>query len=175
MQGFYFCPAARERLTSIYSGLSAVNAIIRPQRQNRLQGFTGAFPLICSIPAHTIQQPHKPPIHRLRHVGWNTVKRSTSTDTRYYRHSGRCAGQRSRPIIIRYIRVQLCALLWIHARQCSISQTVPARRGQLLPSADRWQVLTHYQQYRPGAPSEGSAFPPIQGQPGGLQSGTGSV
>ena len=41
----------------------------------------------------------------------------------------RCTGQHSRPIIIRYIK------------GCSIPQTVPARRGQLLPSADRWQVL----------------------------------
>lgn len=33
------------------------------------------------------------------------------------------------------------SLLWIHARQCSKSQTMPARRGQLLPCVDRWQVL----------------------------------
>ena len=65
----------------------------------------------------------------------------------------------------RYIRV--CPLLWIHARQCSISKTMPARRGQLLPYADRWQVLTRCQQYRPGAPAEGSASPPVHGQPGG--------
>lgn len=32
-------------------------------------------------------------------------------------------------------------LLWIHASRCSIQQTMPARRSQLLPSADRWQVL----------------------------------
>ena len=32
-------------------------------------------------------------------------------------------------------------LSWIHASRCSISQTMPARRGQLLPSVDRWQVL----------------------------------
>lgn len=38
---------------------------------------------------------------------------------------GRCTGQRRPPIIIRYIR----------------GQTMPARRGLLLPSADRWQVL----------------------------------
>lgn len=43
---------------------------------------------------------------------------------------------------------------------------MPARRGLLLLSADRWQVLTRYQQYRPGAPAEGSASPPVQGQPG---------
>jgi hypothetical protein len=43
MQGFSFCQMAHEPLTSIYSGLSAVHAIIRQKRQNRLQGFTGAF------------------------------------------------------------------------------------------------------------------------------------
>lgn len=44
---------------------------------------------------------------------------------------------------------------------------MPARRGLLLLSADRWQVLTRYQQYRPGAPAEGSTSPPAQGQSGG--------
>lgn len=39
--------------------------------------------------------------------------------------SGRCTAQHRPPIIIRYIR----------------GQTMPAWRGQLLPSADRWQVL----------------------------------
>lgn len=43
---------------------------------------------------------------------------------------------------------------------------MPARRGQLLPSVDRWQVLTRCQQYRPGAPAEWSASPPVQSQPG---------
>ena len=32
-------------------------------------------------------------------------------------------------------------LLWIHARQCSKSQTMPARRGHLIPCVDLWQVL----------------------------------
>ena len=45
---------------------------------------------------------------------------------------------------------------------------MPARRGLLLPCADHWQVLTRCQQYRPGAPAEGSASPPVQGQPGGV-------
>lgn len=34
---------------------------------------------------------------------------------------------------------------------------MPAAAGQPLPCADRWQVLTHCQQYRPGAPAEGAA------------------
>ena len=109
MQGFYFCPATYELPTSVYSGFYSVHAIIQPKCQNRLQGFTAAFPLICPIPAHTIQQPHKPPIHRLFHAGGHSVKRCTCTDTRYYRHAGRYTSQHSRPIIIRYIRVQGCA------------------------------------------------------------------
>ena len=51
--------------------------------------------------------------------------------------------------------------------------SMPARRGQLLPSVDCWQVLAACQQYRPGAPAEGSASPPVQGQPGSLQFSTG--
>ena len=42
----------------------------------------------------------------LHPAGWHTVKRYTCTDTRYYRRAGRCTGQRSPPIIIRYIRVR---------------------------------------------------------------------
>lgn len=45
--------------------------------------------------------------------------------------------------------------------------TMQARRGQLLPCVDRWQVLTRCQQYRPGAPADVSASPPVKGQPGG--------
>ena len=44
-----------------------------------------------------------------------------------------------------------------------------ARRGQLLPCADHWQVLTVCHQYRPGAPAEGQRLPcqSGKGQPGG--------
>lgn len=66
--------------------------------------------------------------HRLCHVGASTNARTLCTDTRHQRRAGYYTGQRSRPIIIRYIRVQGCALLWIHARRCSIPQTMPARR-----------------------------------------------
>ena len=41
-----------------------------------------------------------------------------------------------------------------------------ARRDQLFPSVDRWQVLTRCQQYRPGALADWSSSPPVQGQPG---------
>lgn len=44
--GLLFCLVAIQPRTSVYSGFSAVRAIILPQSQNRLQGFTAAFPLI---------------------------------------------------------------------------------------------------------------------------------
>lgn len=53
-------------------------------------------------------------------------RRSTSSEYQYQRHAGRYTGQHIRPIIIMYIRG---------------AQTMPARRGQLLPSVDCWQVL----------------------------------
>ena len=93
-------------------------------------------------------------LYSLQGAGGHTSAQSAYTNTRYHRHTGRCTAQHSRPIIIRYVR------------GCNISQTTQSRRGQLLPSADRWQVLTRCQQYRPGAPAEGSASQPVQGQPG---------
>lgn len=96
VQGFYFFPAAYQPRASVYNCFSAIHAIIPPQHQKRLQGFTWVFPLICSIPAHTIQQIHKLPMHRLRHAGGHTIKRSIPTDTGYHRRAGRCTGQRSR-------------------------------------------------------------------------------
>lgn len=131
VQGFSFCTAVYQLLTIVYGCLSAVNAIIPSQRQNRLHGFTGAFPLIRPIPEHTIQQPHKPPAHRPRHAGGHTVKRSTSTDTRYRRHAGRCTGQRSCPIIIRYIRMQRCAPVM------DLCQTVQHITDHASPAASR--------------------------------------
>nr|DAF16054.1 MAG TPA: hypothetical protein [Caudoviricetes sp.] len=35
-------------------------------------------------------------MHRLHHTRGHTIKRSTSTDTRYHRHAGRGTGQGSR-------------------------------------------------------------------------------
>lgn len=64
------------------------------------------------------------------------------------------------------------------ARRCSIPQTMPAWRGQLLPCVDRWQVLhpAHLLRgqclnlYRV-SPAAVSMLP----TPGGLRSGTGSA
>jgi hypothetical protein len=71
-------------------------------------------------------------LHHLRHAGAYHSAETPPTHTRYQPPRRTLYGSAKPPIIIRYIRVQRCALLWIHARQCSKSQTVPARRGQRL-------------------------------------------
>lgn len=138
------------------------------QRTGLYRRFSGCLPRFVA----TVWRVYPAILHRLRHVRAHTRAQMHYTDTRYQRHAGRCTAQHSRPIIIRYIRVRPCYGF------------MPARRGQLLPSVDCWQVLAACQQYRPGAPAEGSASPPVQGQPGGvsilpkpdgLQSGTGSA
>lgn len=107
--GLLFCLAAYQPRASVCSGLYSIHAIIQPKRQNRLQGFTVAFPLICAIPAHTIQQIRKPPMHSLRHAGGHTVKRSTSSTYQIPPPLRTLYRSAQRPIIIKYIRVQRCA------------------------------------------------------------------
>ena len=120
VQGFCFARRRMSRAQAFIAAFLLSMKIIQPKRQNRLQGFTAAFPCICSIPAHTIQQPHKPPIHRLRHAGGHTVKRCTSTDTRHHRRTGTLYRSAQPPY---YNNVY---------KGGSISQTMPARRGQRL-------------------------------------------
>lgn len=107
--GLLFCPAAIQPHTSVYSAFFAINEeLYRPRHKTAHRSLQGLFPLICSIPAHTIQQPHKPPMHRPRHAGGHTIKRSISTDTRYHRRTGTLYSSAQPPIIIRYIRVRPC-------------------------------------------------------------------
>lgn len=81
--------------------------IIPLKRQNRLQGFAAAFPLILPISAHTIQKPtsrlYSPAPLWMAHRQALHPHRSQIPPPRRTLHR---AGQP--PIIIRYIRVQGC-------------------------------------------------------------------
>lgn len=139
VQGFYFVPmqyipiqaftarfvpfiqlyrqrhkTARRALQALFLRLCA---LIRPRYQTDTSGYNTACATLERLPTSG----HAQPIPYTR------------------RHAGRRTGQHSHTIIIRYIRAR--PLLWLHARQCSISQTMPARRGLRLPPVDRWQVL----------------------------------
>ena len=139
MAGLFFClastrcrafllPCYNTPNTSVYSAFCAINAVYTAHAAKQCTGlYCGVS---CYLPcfAAAVWRVHPAIPHRLRHVGAYHSAVAPPAHTRYQRHAGRCTGQRSRPIIIRYIRVQRCALLWIHAKQCSISQTIQARR-----------------------------------------------
>mgnify|MGYP004662689173 CR=1 FL=1 len=136
-----FCSNAIQPHTSVYSGVCCVNTIIPPAQQNSTHDFTAAFPAIATLNRPRCQTDTSGYYTTCATLEGIHAPEAPPAHTRYQRHTGRCTAQHSRPIIIRYIR----------------AQTIPAAAGQLLPSADRWQVLTRCQQYRPGAPAEGSA------------------
>lgn len=83
--------------------------------------------------------------HHLRRAGTYHSTRTRSTDTRYQRRAGRCTAQHNRPIQPPYYNkvykgAAAHRLLWIHARRCSISQTMPARRGLDASHARRLKI-----------------------------------
>ena len=88
VQGFYFAQMQYSPIQSFTSCFFRVNAIIQPTPQNRIQGFTGAFPVIAPIQPPTIPDRQKRLQYRLRHAGGHTRARTRSTDTRYHSHAG---------------------------------------------------------------------------------------
>lgn len=163
--GLLFFPVAIQPHTSVYSAFCAVHAVIPPTPQNSAQGFTVAFPAICRVLLLLCGRASCYAVQPARR--WRVYKQAQHLH-RYQIPTPRQTLYRSAQPPYHnkvYIRVQRCALLWIHVRRCSITQTMPARRGQFLPCADCWQVLTRFQQYRPGVPSQPGTFHPA-GQPG---------
>ena len=137
--GVLFCPVAIQPHTSVYSVFFAINAIIPPTPQNGAHGFTGAFPAIAPIQPPTIPDRHKRPLYHLRHAGAHTRARAPSTDTRYHRHAGTLYGSAQPPYYNKvYNGAAVRPLSWIHARRCSISQTIQARRG--LDASHVWRL-----------------------------------
>ena len=104
-RGFYFALLQCNPIQAFTAAFLSLMQIIPPKLQNRLQGFTGAFLLIWPVPAHAIQQSHKPPAQR-----WRAYHQAQHPH-RYQAPPPRRTLYRSAqpPIIIRYIRAQGCA------------------------------------------------------------------
>ena len=167
--GLLFCSATIQPHTNVYSTFCACPCNFNSQHSKTAhKALQWLFLRLCPLNHPRYQTDtngynttydtleHVTAAQRLQHVPDTSRHAETlhsSAQTAYYNNVYKGAGVRR--------------LLWIHARRCNIPQTIPARRGQLLPCVDRWQVLTRCQQYRPGAPAEGSASPPAPGQPGG--------
>lgn len=107
--GLLFCPFAIQPHTSVYSVFCVAHATYTTHAAKQRAKLYRRFSCDCNSSAATDTRPTQaailPPVQR-----WSvSQRRSTSAGTRYQRHAGRCTGQHSRPIIIRYIRVQGCA------------------------------------------------------------------
>ena len=129
--------APYKRLQRVLHRPCSYTAHATKQRTGLYRGFSCNLTNSTAHDTRPIQQAIAPPATR-----WSVLQRPdalcryqipprrtlySSAQTAYYNNVYKGAGG--------------APLLWIHARRRSISQTMPARRGQLLPSADRWQVL----------------------------------
>lgn len=117
--GLLFCSAAMQPYTSVYSAFCVVHAVLyhplHKTMHKALQVLFLRFAPFCLRKYQTGASGYNTACTTLE---CTHVPGRPAPDTRYHRHAGRCTGQRSRPIIIMYIR----------AHGCSRSQTMPARR-----------------------------------------------
>lgn len=114
---------------------------IPPTPQNSARGFTEAFPAICrifSLLCGGVSSYTAPPATR-----WSISQRRSASSVYPIPVPRRTLYRSAQPPYYNkvYKSIAVRPLLWIHARRGSIPQTIPARRGRLLPCADRWQVL----------------------------------
>ena len=95
-----------------YKALQGLFLRLFPLNRPRYQTDTSSYNTTCAT-LERLPAPGRPP----------PIPDTTATP-------GRCTGQHRPSIIIRYIRgCSGAPLSWIHARRCSISQTMPAAAG----------------------------------------------
>ena len=105
------------------------------QRTWLCRRFSGDLPYFDAV----VWMVHQAMLRHLRHAGAYNSACTAYTDTRIPSPRRDAVQLSTADYYKRYIRAR--PLLWLHARQCSISKTMPARRGLLPLCADRWQVL----------------------------------
>ena len=167
VQGFYFArcnTATYKRLQHVLCHPCSYTANATKQRAELYRRFSCDCARSSAHDTRLTQVAIIPPVPR-----WSACPRLDTLNQYQIPDAAprRCTAQHSRPIIIRYIRVQRRVPV---VDPCQTVQQIAdhaSPEGLLLSSADRWQVLTRCQQYRPDALDEGSASPPAQGQPGG--------
>ena len=168
--------------TAPYKRLQRVFAVsmqfIPPTSKNSAQGFTATFHAVAPAQPPTIPDRHNKPLYRLRDAGGHTsaaaLQRIPDTTATPDAVQVSVAAYYNKV----YKRVQGCAPV---VDPCQTVQHIAdhASSGGSTPT-----VCGSLASVTPGAPAEGSAPPPVQGQPGGvsmlptpggLQSGTGSA
>ena len=158
--GLLFCPATIQPHTSVYSGLYSVHASYTDhaakQRTRLYRRFSCDLTHSTAHDTRPTQAAIIPPVPR-----WSVSQRRSTSSTYQILAPRRTLYRSAQPPYCNKV-YKGAPLLWIHARQCSKSQTMPARRGGSLAST------------APGAPAEGSTSPPVQGQPGGMDTAGGA-
>lgn len=131
VQGFSFCPAAYKPRTSVYSALCIIHTIYTARTSKAFTGlYSGVSVNLTHSSAHNtvatqaVYTPHEP--------RWRAYHQTQYSHRYQIQPPHRTLYSSAQPPYYNkvYIRVQRCALLWINARQCNTSQTMPARRGQ---------------------------------------------
>ena len=105
--GLLFCPATIQPHTSVYSGFYIIHELYRPRNKTAHGALQKLFRLFAAFFRCCVAV-YPAILHHLRHDGAYHSAVAPPANTRYQRHAGRYTGQHSRPIIIRYIRVQPC-------------------------------------------------------------------
>lgn len=160
--GLLFCPAAIHPRTSVYSVFCAINAVytanVTKQHTGLCRGFSRYFPHSTAYNTRQTKADITPPATR-----WSASHRcSASSTSRYHRH----AGTLCRPAQTAYYNnVYKGAPLPPVMDSC---QTVQHITDHTSPAGSAPTVCGSLASAAPGAPAEGSASPPVQGQPGGL-------
>lgn len=153
--GLLFCPAAIQPHTSVYSAFFAINEVIPPTPQNSTQVFAGAFPVdLLHSSAHNTaatQTAYAPSAPR-----WRAYHQAQYLHRYQIPPPNRDAVQLSTAAY--YNKVYKGApLSWIHARQCSRPQTIPARRLAIWHrSAVRAHRVSPAPSTRRGSPAAGA-------------------
>lgn len=102
--GLLFYPAAIQPHTSVYSAFCVVHANYTANAAKQRTELCSGFSCDYARSAARDTRPTQAAIYHLRHAGAYHSTVTPSAYTRYNRHAGRCTSQRSRPIIIKYIR-----------------------------------------------------------------------
>ena len=155
--GLLFCPVAICLNTSVYRGFYVIHASYTTHTAKQRTGLYSGIPCDCARSIAHDTRPAQltiiPPATR-----WSVSQRRSASGTYQIPAPHWTLYRLAQPPYYNNVYKDSGApLLWVHA---SPAGSAPAVCG-LLASAT------------PGAPAKGSASPPVQGQPGGLQSGTG--
>lgn len=108
VQGFYFALLQYSPIQAFTVCFMLSMQFIPPTPQNSARGFTVAFPAICRVFTPVIWRCIRLCCTACKALEGIQTSAAPPAHTRYHRHAGRCTGQCSRPIIIRYIRVHPC-------------------------------------------------------------------